>query len=220
MMRYFFVGIPSLLFEPIAIVALLGCITTFCIFHKKNNRFFWITSAAICFMFIWRLSLHSLMLSTRYASIILYPAVIVAVLFCFHVREAARFFIRKFPLLKKSLLCRISPAIPYFLISALAVACIAKTLHYDPCKFHTVKVCKALAKEVEGKDFFLYVQDAKLQIAYYSGINEKKINLFVGGRDHAVHESLGKILKNTKNENKHLIFWYLPLYSYFLYFSI
>lgn len=198
-MRYLFVGIPSLLFEPISIIALLGCITTFCYFHKKNNRFFWITTVSICLMFIWRLSCCSLMLSTRYTAIILYPAMIFTVLFCFHVRDAAQSIFRRFPHLDHDLFQKIYPVIPWFLVTILAVACLAKTLHYNPYGTHTIKICKALADEVKGKDFILYVQDEQRRIAYYTGIAVNKMNPLSEGIYYPINRTLKRKLKLTKN---------------------
>ena len=96
--------------------------------------------------------------------------------------------------------------IPYLLITILAAVCLAKTLHNNPYGTHTIKICKALADEIKGKDFYIYAQDAKFQIAYYAGIDAKKIDLFSDGRHHAVHKLLRRMIQNTKNYLKNIYF--------------
>ena len=200
MIRYFFVAIPSLLFEPAAVVALLGCITTLFFFHKKNNPFFCITLFAICLMFFWRLSLYSIMTSSRYAAVILYPAVIFDVLFCFHVKKFVQWFNLKFFHLNKSWFRILCTVLPYFLIFCLVVPCIAKTLRHNPYADYRIRLCKALAEEIRGKNFLLYAENDHLgQVAYYTGLDMNVPMSLMDNIDNSVYDSLKRKVEKNKN---------------------
>lgn len=207
MIRYFFVGIPSLLFEPAAVVALLGCITTFFFFHKKNNPFFYIVLSAVCFMFFWRLSLHSIVTSSRYAAVILYPAIIFDVLFCFHVKKFVQWFDLKFFHLNKPWFRMLCTVLPYFLIFCLVVPCIAKTLRRNPYADYRIRLCKALAEEIKGKNFLLYAENDHLgQVAYYTGLDMKVPMPLVDNIDNSVHDALKRKVKKNKNYTGNVYF--------------
>lgn len=64
MTEVFFKLIPQILFEPIAVGALLGLFTALIFFWKKHGKFYWIVTVSIVFMLGWRLGhtdrIHSL----------------------------------------------------------------------------------------------------------------------------------------------------------------
>lgn len=200
MIQYFFSTIPRLLFEPVAVVALLGCITTLLFFHKKNNPFFYIILLSICLMFFWRVSFYSIMLSTRYAAVILYPAAIFSVLFCFHVKESVQWIDLRFFHLDKSWFRILCTVMPYFLLFCLALPCVIKTLRFNPYADYRIKLCKTLSREIEGKTVFLYVEGGHLgQVAYYTGLDMKVPKILRKDRDGSFHGTLKKKLEETKN---------------------
>lgn len=209
MIQYFFSTIPRLLFEPVAVVALLGCFTTLLFFHKKDNPFFFVTLSTLCFMFIWRLSLHSLMVSSRYAAIILYPAIIFNVLFCFHVTKFVQWGKLRFFHSDNSWFKIFCVVLPYFLLSCLVVTCVIKTLRFNPYANHRIKLCGTLAREIEGKDFFLYVEnDHMKQVAYYTGLDVKVPKPLFNGIHVSVYDALREKMEKAKNyvDNVYFVF--------------
>ena len=76
MTAVFFRLIPRILFEPVAVAAVLGIITALIYSWKKRNNLFWFVACSVVFMIGWRLVIH--IISSRYASILIYPAIIFA----------------------------------------------------------------------------------------------------------------------------------------------
>lgn len=209
MIRYLIVRLPGLLFEPIAVGALLGGVTAL-LFCRKKTLFYGILATNVCLMFFWRMGAHSLMLSSRYASIILYPAIILTVWFGFQVRELARWGIRKIPLLNNPAVERICLAIPYFMVFGFAVSCFfLRIMHSDPYEGHTAKLCKTLAGEIDGGDYLLYAQSEPERIAYYSGADFKTILPLSYKTQLPIEEELKDKIARSKNiiDNIYFVFY-------------
>ena len=200
MIHYLFVKIPNLLFEPIAVGAFLGCIVALCIHRKKHCIFRWIITATIAFMLFWRLVLHSLMLSSRYVSILLYFAIILAVWFCFNLKpnNFARCRNRCF-----MLFC--GRTTTYLLITGLVVASLIKTLKYDPYGDYSAKVSKSFSDEIVGKEYLVFSQGEPDRIAYYSGIDRKTI-ILLNNHNPPVNEQIKEIISRLKNFMDNLYF--------------
>ena len=62
-------SIPGLLFEPIAVAALLGLAVAAVMYWKRHERFYWIFAVAIVFMISWRTAIE--IISGRYAAILI-----------------------------------------------------------------------------------------------------------------------------------------------------
>lgn len=85
MISIFFSRIPRCLFEPLAVCAVLGIILALWLCRKKQDRMFWLVSCSLFFMIFWRVGVE--IVSGRYASILIYPTVILVSYFCFHLKE-------------------------------------------------------------------------------------------------------------------------------------
>lgn len=206
MIQYLFVRLPSLFFEPISVGALLGGITASWYYRKNKKRFYWILIVCICLMFFWRLSSYSLMLSTRYASILLYPAIILTAWFCSRSEEILRSGIQCVSRYHNQIMGKICLVLPCFLITGLAVAGLIKILHYDPYGGHTVNLCSTLARETAGKDFMLYAQSEQQRISYYSGIDYQKIMFLNYKTNLPLQEQLKSIITLSKNHFDNIYF--------------
>ena len=175
MMHYLLIEIPSLLFEPVAVGTVLGCFVALLFPRKKHKSFFVIITTTTVFMLSWRLIFYSLMASRRYASILLYFSIIMTVWFCFRLKELAQWANQALYYSKSSGTTTICSAIPFLLVIGLAVACIIKDMHYTPYGDYSVKLCRVFAKEIFGKDFLLFSQGEQERIAYYTGIDIRKV---------------------------------------------
>ena len=145
MLKYLLVEIPSLLFESIAVVACLGLVAALLVYRKKHNRFYWSIILCIILMLAWRLFCHSIMVSSRYSSILLYPAVICTGWFCLYSRNIVRGLFNSFSHMNDRQINRISDIMPFILISGLSAAGLVKILQYNPYGNHTIKICKTSA---------------------------------------------------------------------------
>ena len=176
MIHFLWVGIPGLLFEPIAVVSLLGIITSLIVFRKKHDRFYWICIVSFVFVFSWRLGFHSLMVTSRYISILLYPASILVAWVCFYL---VPWIVDRFSFLNKKTTEKLNSVIPFVIVFGLAIACLVKTLHYNPYGDHVAKISAKITedagKNVAGKDFFIITGAESERIAYYSKTNIQNI---------------------------------------------
>lgn len=208
MMHYLFSGIPSLLFEPIAVATLLGCITAFFFLRKRRHGiFFWSITVSIAIMLLWRLALSSLMFSSRYASILLYPAVILTVWFCFQMENIFGLVAESFPRLKLAPSAKGYPSfISYLLIVGLTIACLVKILHYNPFDNYSVKLSKTLARETAGKDFRIFTLGERERIAYYSGIDYDKVAFLSTDTKESLYEALKQKILINKNSFNNVYF--------------
>lgn len=197
-MHFLFIEIPRLLFEPIAVGTVLGCFTALWIFHKQRGLFYWSITATICIMLIWRMAFYSMMLSSRYASILIYPAIIFTVCFFFQLKRKKQRDNSQLSHLQNQI-PKVYPAIPYFLVIGLAVACLIKILHYDPYESHTVKLCQTLSREIAGKNYLIYAQQGRDRIAYYSGAPINNIQLLENETNLSLYTALNQSILKNKN---------------------
>lgn len=162
MTEVFFKLIPQILFEPIAVGAVLGLFTALIFFWKKHGNFYWIVTVSIVFMLGWRLAIQ--IISTRYASILIYPAIIFCVYFCFKLEDLCK-LIPKFPE-------KLRHIVPWLFIIGLAIASLVKTLHYNPYENY-IRYNSAVAKQDAAKFAKpLALSDSRdtRRYHYYSGI--------------------------------------------------
>ena len=137
MTEVFFKLIPQILFEPIAVGALLGLFTALIFFWKKHGKFYWIVTVSIVFMLGWRLAIQ--IVSTRYASLLIYPAVIFCVYFCFKLEDLCK-LIPKFPE-------RLRRMVPWLFLIGLSIASLVKTLHYNPYENYIRSNCSTAKQD-------------------------------------------------------------------------
>ena len=98
MLKYLFYTVPPMLFETLAITMLIGFAVLLFLRKKKSPVLFWSFTGIILFMIAWRLAVHSLMLSSRYAQIIIYPCLILSGCLCVNTHALFRWIFRKFKL--------------------------------------------------------------------------------------------------------------------------
>lgn len=131
-MKTIFLQIPRILFEPLAIFALFGIATALYLGWKKRDALWNFISLALLFMILWRSAIS--LISSRYASVLLYPTILFAVYFLYRLPALSN-RISSFPQ-------RFRPHIPLCLLVILIIACLGKSLHYNPYRY--VLSCSAL----------------------------------------------------------------------------
>lgn len=162
MTEVFFKLIPQILYEPIAVGALLGLFTALIFFWKKHREFYWIVTVSIVFMLGWRLAIR--IISTRYASILIYPAIILSVYFCFKLEELCK-LIPRFP-------DRLRRIVPWLFIIGLSIASLVKALHCNPYENYIRYNCSAAKKDAANFARPLALSDPRevRRYHYYSGV--------------------------------------------------
>ena len=162
MTEVFFKLIPQILFEPIAVGALLGLFTALFFFWKKHGKFYWIVTVSIVFMLGWRLAIQ--IVSTRYASLLIYPAVIFCVYFCFKLEDLCK-LIPKFPE-------RLRRMVPWLFLIGLSIASLVKTLHYNPYENYIRSNCSTAKQDAAKFARPLALADPRevRRYHYYSGV--------------------------------------------------
>ena len=162
MTEIFFQLIPQILYEPIAVGAFLGLFTACIFFWKKHSGFYWLVIVSIIFMFSWRLAIH--IISSRYASILIYPALIFCVYFCFKLEELCK-LIPKFP-------DRFRHLVPWLFIIGLSIASLVKALHYNPYEPYIRYNCSVVKKDAAAFSRPLAIVDLRefRRYRYYSGL--------------------------------------------------
>ena len=135
MLKILFQSSPSILFEPIAAGGVLGLATAAVLFWRKKTAWYWSVALALLFMISWRVAIQ--IVSSRYASILVFPATIATAYFAFKMDWLAG-FIPKFPeWLRKSL--------PYLTVIGIAIGGIGQLLHYNPYADRILKVARTIA---------------------------------------------------------------------------
>ena len=113
MLKYLFYTAPKMLFEPFAIAALISFACILLLRKKKNALLFRSLTGIVLFMIAWRLSIHSLMRSSRYAQILIYPCIILSGCLCLNTQALFRWLFRKirlnFPCRKE--ICKFRPTV-------------------------------------------------------------------------------------------------------------
>ena len=162
MTEVFFKLIPQILFEPIAVGALLGLFTALIFFWKKHGKFYWIVTVSIVFMLGWRLAIQ--IVSTRYASILIYPAVIFCVYFCFQLEDLCK-LIPKFPE-------RLRRMVPWLFLIGLSIASLVKAFHYNPYENYIRSNCSTAKQDAAKFARPLALADPRevRRYHYYSGV--------------------------------------------------
>ena len=162
MTAVFFRLIPRILFEPVAVAAVLGIITALIYSWKKRNNLFWFVACSVVFMIGWRLVIH--IISSRYASILIYPAIIFGVYFCFQLEDILK-LVPKVPE-------KVRRIVPWLFIIGLSIACIVKILHVNPYADYIPYNCAVVKQDAVkfANPVILAEPDNKRRYQYYSGL--------------------------------------------------
>ena len=166
--------IPRMLYEPMAVSAILGLVVMalfyFC--WKKRNDFTIFLAFAVTFMLLWRIL--SGIISDRYAAVLIIPATISTAWLFFNL---ARFLEYKHWLPVK--FCRI---LPYLLLAGMVIACLTKTMRfntYQPLYYGQLAVKADLSgRKVSKAGPLVVVEPAarKMTWSYYTGIKTGGLN--------------------------------------------
>ena len=163
-LEIFLKEIPQILYEPIAVAGLLGILAAAVFYAKRPfGKFYWLIAGMLLYMLIWRIAIQ--IISSRYAEILLYPAVIASVYACFKFSDLIA------PLFKKYIPEKIWRFLPYALVGGLCIACFCKAVRLSPYLF--VKQVSNLVlqeqSENKGKRILILTEDDRgAQYRYYT----------------------------------------------------
>ena len=90
-----FYTIPKAVYEPLGVVVLLWGIVSLIFFRKRNTFHFMIFTLAVFLMLAWRIIGHTIMYSSRYSVILIYPTIIFCACFCCKLPQIFRWSIGK-----------------------------------------------------------------------------------------------------------------------------
>ena len=209
MFRYLFTTAPSMLFEPLAITMLIGFACILFLRKKKNPVLFLSLTGIVLFMAAWRLSIHSMMLSSRYAQILIYPCVILSACLCMNTKALFRWIFCKlklaFPYRKE--LCKFLPAV---LFIGLFFACVGKSLRVDLSGDFIDKITKAYEQHRRNGDFLHVVPKEKYRIPWYLKRKMEDVYIVDIDSDLPTVENIKKSVDSLRNiKGDHYLFFNL-----------
>ena len=168
-LRVFLQAIPGILFEAIAVAAVLGLLLAAVLCAKRPfGKFYWLVAGMLIYMLIWRILIQ--IISSRYAEILLYPAVIASVYACFKVPELIE------PFIKKYIPQKIWRFLPYALVGGLCIACFCKTVRLNPYNSigTTTKIIQQDYASSKADNVLIFSETRAVQYRYYSGLPTKQ----------------------------------------------
>ncbi len=188
--------IPQALYEPIAVGAVLGIMTALVFCWKKRTVWYWIIPISILFMLGWRAAIQ--IISNRYAIILIYPATIFTVYFCFKLEEICRYFFK----FRHGRL--VSRFIPWLFILGLSIAGIVKILHFNPNSDYLIKACEVyLADSKNNEHNYVYTYNVHTEarrIIYYSGFRKMSDVAIIGSiYEHGEVDILRNKIRTLRN---------------------
>ena len=162
MIEILFESIPKVLFEPIAVGAAFGLLIALVVCWKKHTPLYWIIIITVLFMIGWRMAIR--IISSRYASILLYPGIVATAYFCFQLENLSK-FLPKIP-------GKISRLLPWMFLVGLSIASLVKVLHYNPYEDYVRYNCSVAKKDAMCFSHPLAItpQDESRRFRYYSDI--------------------------------------------------
>lgn len=167
MLYIFFKGIPSVVFEPIAVVGVLGLLLAFLLFRKKNTVLFWTVLFSLLFMVLWRVAIQ--IVSSRYAAILIFPMTVAAAFFIFQTAQIRKLF-PAFPE-------KYVKFLPAVLLLFLTLFAVGNNLNYDTSSpmIDTAQLLKA-DRSAGDPLIFSVNPDRCKQIEYYTGVKAEKLD--------------------------------------------
>ena len=150
------VRIARMLFEPFAVIALLGSILALWQYRHRRGELFWLFSSAILFMLSWRVAIK--IVSSRYAHILIYPALFLCVWCCLQLGRYCPGRWRQ----------RVSLG----LFGILIVIAFAKDLRFNRYNNAIPYVCKMIRTDAAGQTnpLLTAAEDEVARYQYYSGL--------------------------------------------------
>lgn len=207
MLIYLFRSIPRILFEPLAVTALLWIIGALILFRKHDKVLFWTIFASVAFLCAWRIVLQSIVLSSRYSAFLIYPCVIFTACLCVKSRSVFCWTFRKlhwnFP--GKRVVCRL---LSTALLIGLTAACLGKTFHLNPYG-NFIRALVQSYLEKARSPAFIHTQEAA-RISWYAGRKIRDISVLnISPRDPALPFIRKRIGESKNLSGYHYFFYYL-----------
>lgn len=209
MFDYLFKSIPSIIFDPLAVMVLIWSVCAFFLCKKKNKFFFWTFCSIVIFMLVWRLAVHSLMESSRYASVLIYPAVIFSACLCLKAQAVFRWLFKLFhcEFKVRNQICKFLAVV---LFIGMFIACIGKSLHLDPYGYYIPKITDDYKKYSGGNGRVHIVFEEAERISWYLGKKLCEVDAFYIGKNEPVFPGVKRAFEMSKNiPGEHYFFFYL-----------
>ena len=176
MSDYLLKSIPGMIFEPMAVVMLLWCISALFFFKKKDKLFFWIITAAIFLMLLWRIICSSVMVSSRYSSFLIYPTVIFCACFCVKIIPFLRFIFRKSKW-NSHKWRKLYVFVALFVIIGLNIGSLIKITKFNKYSDYTKKICQKYLSQANKSNVLCTVEEEINRVAWYTKKNPSEIQL-------------------------------------------
>ncbi len=178
-LEIFFQTLPRMLFEPVAVGALLGIAAALFFCWKKKTVWYWMILCAVLFMLAWRLAIQ--IISSRYAAVLLFPAVIFTAFFCFKLEDVLKYIFRFVPKFRYAdLTARI---VPWLFVLGLSIAGFVKVMHVNFYSGYLEKTCGLYHADRAGKEEScrVYTLEGKEynRILYYADLKEPNADMII-----------------------------------------
>ena len=177
-----FQKIPRGIFEPVAVGAVIGGICSLIFARRYSYRFFFFWFA-ILFMLTWRVVI--LIISSRYASILIFPAVILTAYASF---EIGRQLKKRTRLPRK--FCRI---LPLLILGGIVLGCLGQAFHKDPYEYHCEEAHAVIREELKKHD--------KIQVLVSNG-EARRVRYYTGAVTRNIPDVTEKVLKQEVRKFK------------------
>jgi hypothetical protein len=160
-----FVKISRILFEPLAITVLIAIVLAVYLNWRKWDRMFWIIAGSIVFMLAWRMGIR--IISSRYASILIYPTVILVAYLFYRVTE----LFPKIPYLRK-IPKACYPWLSRALLVGMLIPCVIKDFRFNHYVDYIPDSCRIIKADAANYKFpiILISLEETRRMQYYSGI--------------------------------------------------
>ncbi len=207
MIKVFLQKLPAITFEVFAVGVIVGLVMLVIFRPKKRRIFFWLLLPSVLFMIIWRIICHEVMLSARYFSILIYPAVIFTVWASFKMEPLTRWILRKThtQLTRRwRFFCKF---IPYFFVIGIGISCFCKALRSNPHLKAVPEICLTF-KQIREPDVQVITNFRERLVAYYGDCDIREIIGIENEKKIPSSELLSQQLKIVKNSSlSYYIFW-------------
>lgn len=176
-----FQKIPRGLFEPFAIGAVTGGLFSL-LFPRKHRYFFWFFWFSILCMLTWRLAI--LIISSRYASILIYPSVMLTAYACF---EAGRVVNER-----KWIHTQLCRWLPYVILGGIILGCLGKALMVNSYEYHREEAYAVIRKELKNEEALVLVSNGE----------EARVKYYTGATTHRIYDATNPMLKSLVQKFK------------------
>lgn len=177
-----FQKIPRGIFEPFAIGAVAGGVFSV-LFSRRYRYFFFFFWSAILFMLAWRLAV--VIVSSRYTSFLIYPAVILTAYACF---EAGKQLKKRTRLSRR--FCRI---LPLLIVGGIVLGCQGKTFHRDPYEYHREGAYSVIREQLKEHD--------RIQVLVSNG-EARRTKYYTGAVTRDIPDATAKVLQQEVRKFK------------------